>query len=127
MSRVLGAICGNVYGLVVDDGQLAIGIVASLAIVWVVATFAGESVRDLSGWVLLALLVALTLGNLYRAGQNARRRVAERRSSSSGDGGRPPAHQCRRQQADRAAHDEPGREPEGLRQHTDEDRPEHVP
>jgi hypothetical protein len=75
MSSTVGSVWETLWGLLVDDGQLAVGIVVSLAIVWAVATYGGESVRDLSGWLLLALLVALTLANLYRAGVNARRRV----------------------------------------------------
>ncbi len=64
----------TVWGLLVDDGQLAIGIVASLAIVWAVATYSAEPARDASGWLLLGLLVALTMGNLYRAGRRAQAR-----------------------------------------------------
>ena len=75
MSGVLRAIWENAYGLLVDDGQLAIGIVASLAIVWAVATYGGERLRDTAGWLLLGLLLALVLANLYRAGLNARRAV----------------------------------------------------
>jgi len=75
MSSVLGSIWETLWGLLVDDGQLAVGIVVSLAIVWMLATYGGESLRDLAGWLLLALLVALTLANLYRAGVNARRKI----------------------------------------------------
>jgi hypothetical protein len=75
MSSVLGSIWETLWGLLVDDGQLAVGIVVSLAIVWTLATYGGESLRDLAGWLLLVLLVALTLANLYRAGVNARRKI----------------------------------------------------
>jgi len=75
MSSALGSIWETLSGLLVDDGQLAVGIVVSLAIVWLLATYGGESLRDLAGWLLLALLVALTLANLYRAGVNARRKI----------------------------------------------------
>ncbi len=78
MSKVLGAVWENLYGLLVEDGQLAIGIVVSLAIAWALAASAAEAVRDAAGWVLLVLLIGLTLANLYRAGQNARRRVAQK-------------------------------------------------
>jgi len=78
MSKVLGAIWENLYGLLVEDGQLAIGIVTSLAIAWALTAYAGEALRDAAGWVLLVLLIALTLANLYRAGQNARRRIARK-------------------------------------------------
>ncbi len=74
MSRVIRAIWESTYGLLVDDGQMAVGIVAALAVVWALAAYGSEALRDSSGWLLLALVVLLVLANLYRAGQNARRR-----------------------------------------------------
>lgn len=68
MSKVLRAIASTMYGLLVDDGSLAVGILVALAIVWVGARALG----DATGWVLLALLVALVLGNLYRTALAAR-------------------------------------------------------
>ncbi len=76
MSSVLRAIWVNSYGLLVDDGQMAVGIVAALAIVWALATYGSESLRDSSGWLLLLIIVVLVLANLYRAGLNARRHRA---------------------------------------------------
>jgi hypothetical protein len=78
MSRVLGAIWENIYGLLVDDGQLAVGIVGSLAVVWALRTYAGELIGDAAGWVLLALLLALTLANVRQAGWKARRQIAQK-------------------------------------------------
>jgi len=75
MSSVLRGIWDNTYGLLVDDGQLAIGAIVSLAITWFVAQSGTDQVRENAGWLLLALVVALVLANLYRAGRNARRRV----------------------------------------------------
>ena len=75
MSSVLRGIWDNTYGLLVDDGQLAIGAIVSLAITWFVAQSGTDQVRENAGWLLLALVVALILANLYRAGRNARRRV----------------------------------------------------
>ncbi len=76
MSSALASVWEAMWGLLVEDGQLAIGIVVSLAIVWALGAYGGESLRDLTGWVLLALLIALTLANLYRAGTTARRKIS---------------------------------------------------
>lgn len=65
----------NIVGLVVEDGQLAIGIVVSLAITWLLSTL-GASVEPLIGWLLLALLVAVLLLNLIVTARRAKRRIA---------------------------------------------------
>ncbi len=75
MSQVLRASWDNTYGLLVDDGQLAMGAIAALAITWFVASASSDEVRENSGWLLLVLVVAMVVANLYRAGRNARRRV----------------------------------------------------
>lgn len=69
------AVWRTIYGLVVDDGQLAIGIVAALALTWLLGAFGNEALRENAGWLLLALLVVLVLGNLYRVAQTARHRA----------------------------------------------------
>ena len=74
MSSVLRAVWENTYGLLVDDGQLAIGAIVALAITWLLAQTSSDQVRENAGWVLLVLVVALVLANLYRAGRNARRK-----------------------------------------------------
>jgi hypothetical protein len=76
MSSVLRGIWDNTYGLLVDDGQLAIGAIAALVITWLVAGSGIDAVRENAGWLLLVLVVALVVANLYRAGRNARRRVS---------------------------------------------------
>jgi uncharacterized membrane protein len=73
MSRALRAVWDNAYGLLVDDGQLALGAVGALALTGVVAALV-PSLRDEAGWLLLALVVILVLANLYAAALNARRR-----------------------------------------------------
>jgi chromate transport protein ChrA len=74
MSSVLRAVWDNTYGLLVDDGQLAIGAIVALAITWFLAQTSSDALRENAGWVLVALVVALVLANLYRAGRNARRK-----------------------------------------------------
>ena len=76
MSSALRSIGLTLWELLVDDGQLAVGIVVSLAITWVLASTGSESLAQVAGWVLLALLVALMIANLIRAGRNARRKMS---------------------------------------------------
>lgn len=75
MSSALRAVWENTYGLLVDDGQLALGAVVALAVTWAVAEYGGETLREASGWILLALVALLILANTYRAAHNARRKV----------------------------------------------------
>jgi hypothetical protein len=70
---VFRAIWNNTYGLLVDDGQLAVGAIAALAITWLIAASSFEVLRENAGWILLVLVLALVIANLYRAGRNARR------------------------------------------------------
>jgi hypothetical protein len=65
----------NVVGLVIEDSQLAIGIVAALAITWALSTL-GDKVQDVIGWLLLALLIIVLLGNLVVTARRAKRRLA---------------------------------------------------
>ncbi len=74
--RVLRAVWDNTYGLLVDDGQLAIGAIVALAVTWVIAETSAEPARENAGWALLALTCALVVVNIYRAGRSARRRAA---------------------------------------------------
>jgi hypothetical protein len=69
---MLRSIWDTVFGLLVDDGSLAIGIVAALVIAW----FAVAQLGDLTGWLLLGLLTALVVANLYAAGRKSRRHIA---------------------------------------------------
>ncbi|TMC70238.1 MAG: hypothetical protein E6J13_09780 [Chloroflexi bacterium] len=66
----------TLYGLLVDDGQLAIGALVALAITWGIAYAGGDGGRDVTGWVLLVMVLGLVVANLYRAGVDVRRRVS---------------------------------------------------
>ncbi len=66
-----------VVGLLVEDGSLAVGIIVALAGTWLTAAFVPD-IRDLCGWLLLALLVALVVVNLRAAGIRARRQTTAR-------------------------------------------------
>jgi chromate transport protein ChrA len=75
MSSFFRGLWENTYGLLVDDGQLAVGAIAALAITWVIAQYASEALRESAGWFLLAMVIVLVIANVYRAGQNARRKL----------------------------------------------------
>jgi hypothetical protein len=66
----------TLVGLLIEDGQLAIGALLALAITWAIAYSGGDRGRDLSGWVLLVIVLVLVVANLYRAGVTARARVS---------------------------------------------------
>ncbi len=76
MSSFLRGLWENTFGLLVEDGSLAVGILAALAIVWAASNALGDARRDLAGWLLLVLLVALLLVNLNVAGRAARRKAS---------------------------------------------------
>jgi len=79
MSSALASVWSTVWGLLVDDGQLAIGIVISLIVTWILASSSNEFFAQNSGWFLLAMLVALLSANLLRAARVAGRKlVADR-------------------------------------------------
>ena len=74
MVRLLGAVWEQVYGLLVEDGQIAIGTIGAFAVAAAWSAFGGPGLRDLAGWLLFVLLMALLLVNVYQAGRNAQRR-----------------------------------------------------
>jgi thiosulfate reductase cytochrome b subunit len=75
MSNLTG-IWDAVWGLLVEDGSLAIGIVVALAITWAAAVALGEGAHDVVGWLLLAMLAVLVVFNLQAAGRRARRTIS---------------------------------------------------
>jgi hypothetical protein len=76
---VFRTIWSTLVGLLIEDGQLAVGALIALAITWAVARAGGDAAHDLVGWMLLAMVLALVLVNLYRAGVTARARVSSAR------------------------------------------------
>jgi hypothetical protein len=73
MSKALSAIWENAYGLLVDDGSLALGALAAVAITWLFAAIATDAFEQLGGGLLLVMVCALVLANLYTAGRRIRR------------------------------------------------------
>ena len=75
MKEFLAAAWEQVYGLLVEDGQIAIGtLVAFVACAGVSAvggSLRNESLRDSAGPLLFVLLMTLLLVNLYTTGRKA--------------------------------------------------------
>jgi hypothetical protein len=72
-SGALRGVWEAVSGLLVEDGALAVGIVAALAVTWFISTLLADPAQDQIGWLLLAILVILVVLNLRAAGQSARK------------------------------------------------------
>jgi hypothetical protein len=68
------AVWENVYGLLVEDGQIALGTLAAFVIAALWAALAGEDLRDSAGPLLFVLLMCLLLANLYATGRRAANR-----------------------------------------------------
>jgi hypothetical protein len=54
----------------------AIGALAALALTWLVAITLRDIAHEVLGWLLLAMVLALVLANVYRAGISARRKAS---------------------------------------------------
>ena len=66
------AIWDNTYGLLVDDGQLALGALAGLTATGVLSALAPQvTVHAYAGPVLLGWTCLLVVSNLYVAGRHA--------------------------------------------------------
>lgn len=72
----LKAIAETVWGLLVEDGSLAAGIIAALAVTWVAAAVLPDPSRDQIGWLLVVMLVVLVIVNLRNAGHRAKRHIS---------------------------------------------------
>ncbi|HTD63293.1 MAG TPA: hypothetical protein VK732_01005 [Verrucomicrobiae bacterium] len=69
----------TLVGLLIEDGQLAIGALVALAITWLLAAEGGDQTQQVVGWALLAMVLVLVVANLYRAGLVARARLSSAR------------------------------------------------
>jgi NhaP-type Na+/H+ or K+/H+ antiporter len=69
----LPVIWENVYGLLVDDGSIALGTLGALLLVglWSQLTTSSAFLSELGGPLLFVLLMGLLVANLYRTGQIA--------------------------------------------------------
>ena len=76
----LNAAWEQVYGLLVEDGQIAIGTLAAFVACGAVSALAGnlgsDSLRNSVGPLLFVLLMSLLLVNLYTTGRKAYARRA---------------------------------------------------
>jgi hypothetical protein len=70
MNTLLGA-WEQVYGLLVEDGQIAIGTLVAYALAGAWVLIGGEDLRDAAGPLLFVLLMSLLLVNLYTTGRKA--------------------------------------------------------
>jgi hypothetical protein len=69
VSNALRSLWSNVIGLLVEDGRLALGAIAALALTWL----ASGALGDGAGWFLLALVLALVVTNVLSVGRQLRR------------------------------------------------------
>ena len=69
--KFLASAWEQVYGLLVEDGQIAIGTLVAFAAAAAWSAFGGEDLRDAAGPLLFVLLMSLLLVNLYTTGRKA--------------------------------------------------------
>jgi hypothetical protein len=69
--KFLEAAWEQVYGLLVEDGQIAIGTLLAFVAAAAYAYLAGEEMRNSAGWLLLVMLMSLQLVNLFTTGRKA--------------------------------------------------------
>jgi len=61
----------QIYGLLVEDGQIAIGTLMAFVLAALWSALAGAERRDVAGPLLFVLLMSLLLTNLYLTGRKA--------------------------------------------------------
>ena len=75
MMNFLAAAWEQIYGLLVEDGQIALGTLAAFVACGAVSVLAGnlgsDSIRNSAGPLLFVLLMSLLLVNLYTTGRKA--------------------------------------------------------
>ncbi len=75
MMNFLAAAWEQIYGLLVEDGQIALGTLAAFVACGAVSVMAGnlgsDSIRNSAGPLLFVLLMSLLLVNLYTTGRKA--------------------------------------------------------
>ncbi|HEY0583390.1 MAG TPA: hypothetical protein VGE94_14490 [Chloroflexota bacterium] len=69
--KLLAAAWEQVYGLLVEDGQIAIGTLLAFVVAAGWSAVVGEELRDSAGPLLFVLLMSLLLVNLYTTGRKA--------------------------------------------------------
>jgi hypothetical protein len=69
--KLLAAAWEQIYGLLVEDGQIAIGTLAAFLATAAWAALVGEELRTSAGPLLFVLLMTLLLVNLYTTGRKA--------------------------------------------------------
>jgi hypothetical protein len=69
--KTLLAAWEQVYGLLVEDGQIAMGTLVAFGVAACWSAFAGEELRDAAGPILFVLLMTLLMVNLYTTGRKA--------------------------------------------------------
>ena len=69
--KFVSAAWEQIYGLLVEDGQIAIGTLVAFIAAAAWSALGGEETRDVAGPLLFVLLMSLLLVNLYTTGRKA--------------------------------------------------------
>jgi hypothetical protein len=69
--KTMLAVWEQVYGLLVEDGQIALGTLGAFALAALWSLLGGEALREGAGPLLFGLLMSLLLLNLYTTARKA--------------------------------------------------------